>query len=92
MRAYIYMCMCGCMCVQVCMYTHVMFTFILCVSDSEKCTGEAMVLCAASDAERKEWIKGLCYHIYASRGGGQFGDRQCFVALETLMTHISCSG
>ena len=30
------------------------------------------MLCAATDEERKEWIKALTYHIYSGRGGGNF--------------------
>ena len=39
---------------------------------AEKSNGESVMLCAASDEERKEWMKALCYHIYAGKGGGRF--------------------
>jgi hypothetical protein len=31
---------------------------------------ESVVLCAASEEEKKEWVKALCYYIYADKGGG----------------------
>ena len=42
----------------------------LCVA--EKSNGESVMLCAATDEERKEWMKALTYHIYSGRGGGNF--------------------
>lgn len=39
----------------------------------EKASGESVTLCASSDAERKEWMKGLLYNMYADQGGAIFG-------------------
>ncbi|XP_076458938.1 uncharacterized protein LOC143292489 [Babylonia areolata] len=39
----------------------------------EKNNGDSITLCAASDSEKKEWLKALRYHIYAGRGGAIFG-------------------
>ena len=42
------------------------------LSVAEKTNGESVMLCAATDEERKEWMKALTYHIYSGRGGGNF--------------------
>ncbi|KAK7112493.1 rho GTPase-activating protein 24-like [Littorina saxatilis] len=49
---------------------------------SEKSNGDSVTLCAASDEERKEWVKALCYHIYSGKGGAIFG-----TPLEVTMKH-----
>ncbi|KAL8588924.1 hypothetical protein ACOMHN_012962 [Nucella lapillus] len=40
---------------------------------SDKGTGESVVFRAASEEERREWVKALRYVIYGDTGGGVFG-------------------
>ncbi|KAK7493344.1 hypothetical protein BaRGS_00015470 [Batillaria attramentaria] len=40
---------------------------------AEKSSAEPAVLCAATEAERKEWMKGLVHNKYADKGGAIFG-------------------
>lgn len=54
---------------------------------SDRGNGESMLLRAANEDERKEWVKALRYVIYGDTGGGVFG-----VPLEELMKYESKEG
>ncbi|KAL8612611.1 hypothetical protein ACOMHN_006597 [Nucella lapillus] len=40
---------------------------------TDKGNGDSIILSASSDPEKKEWMKGLCYNMYAEKGGAIFG-------------------
>lgn len=47
--------------------------FALELVSAKNSSADSVVLCAASEEEKKEWMKALCYHIYADKGGAIFG-------------------